>query len=63
VFIPKPVTAHSPQDYVLTTGDKVSGFLHLTQRVITQLLHQADGGHVVTMSPTRARHASAQNSR
>jgi NAD(P)-dependent dehydrogenase (short-subunit alcohol dehydrogenase family) len=48
---------HSPQDYVLATGDKMSGFFHLTQRVITQMLHQGDGGHVVTMTPTRARHA------
>lgn len=52
VFMPKPFTMHSPQDYVLTTGDKVSGFFHLTQRVITQLLHQGDGGHVVTLTPT-----------
>jgi NAD(P)-dependent dehydrogenase (short-subunit alcohol dehydrogenase family) len=57
VFMPKPFTMHSPQDYVLTTGDKMSGFFHLTQRVITQMLHQGDGGHVVTMTPTRARHA------
>jgi NAD(P)-dependent dehydrogenase (short-subunit alcohol dehydrogenase family) len=57
VFMPKPFTMHSPQDYVLTTGDKVSGFFHLTQRVITQLLHQGDGGHVVTFTPTRAKHA------
>lgn len=57
VFMPKPFTMHSPQDYVLTTGDKVSGFFHLTQRVITQLLHQGDGGHVVTLTPTRAKHA------
>lgn len=55
--MPKPFTMHSPQDYVLTTGDKVSGFFHLTQRVITQLLHQGDGGHVVTLTPTRAKHA------
>jgi NAD(P)-dependent dehydrogenase (short-subunit alcohol dehydrogenase family) len=35
----------------------VSGFFHLTQRVITQLLPQGDGGHVVIMTPTWARHA------
>jgi NAD(P)-dependent dehydrogenase (short-subunit alcohol dehydrogenase family) len=57
VFMPKPFTMHSPNDYVLTTGDKVSGWFHLTQRVVNQMLHQGDGGHVVTMTPTRAKHA------
>jgi hypothetical protein len=57
--MPKPFTMHSPREYVLTVGDKVSGYFHLTQRVITQLLDRADGGHAVTLTPHRAKHAYA----
>lgn len=44
-------------DYQLFTAANLTGFFHLTQRVIAQMLAQGDGGHVVTMSTTLVEHA------
>jgi NAD(P)-dependent dehydrogenase (short-subunit alcohol dehydrogenase family) len=57
VFIPKPFTMYTPQDYSLVTDVNVSGFFYLTQRVIAQMLDQGDGGHVVSMTTTLVEHA------
>lgn len=57
VFIAKPFTAYTAQDYALATGVNVSGFFLLTQRVIAQMLDQGDGGHVVNVTTTLVEHA------
>jgi NAD(P)-dependent dehydrogenase (short-subunit alcohol dehydrogenase family) len=57
VFIAKPFTAYTAQDYALATGVNVSGFFLLTQRVVAQMLDQGDGGHVVNVTTTLVEHA------
>jgi len=57
VFIAKPFTAYTAQDYALATSVNVSGFFLLTQRVIAQMLDQGDGGHVVNVTTTLVEHA------
>ena len=57
VFIAKPFTAYTAQDFALATSVNVSGFFLLTQRVIAQMLDQGDGGHVVNVTTTLVEHA------
>jgi NAD(P)-dependent dehydrogenase (short-subunit alcohol dehydrogenase family) len=57
VFIAKPFTMYTPEDYARVTAVNVTGFFHITQRVIAQMLDQGDGGHVVNMTTTLVEHA------
>ena len=54
VFVPKPFTAYSPEDYASITSVNALGFFHITTRVITQMLAQDDGGHVLNVTTTLA---------
>jgi NAD(P)-dependent dehydrogenase (short-subunit alcohol dehydrogenase family) len=49
VFVSKPFTDYTAEDYALVTGVNLAGFFWLTQRAIGQMLKQA-GGHVVNIS-------------
>jgi NAD(P)-dependent dehydrogenase (short-subunit alcohol dehydrogenase family) len=53
VFISKPFTDYTPEDYALVTGVNLAGFFWLTQRAIGQMLKQR-GGHVVNISASIA---------
>jgi NAD(P)-dependent dehydrogenase (short-subunit alcohol dehydrogenase family) len=56
VFIAKPFTDYTAEDYALITGVNLAGFFWLTQRVITQMLRQG-GGHVINISASVAQQA------
>ena len=43
VFIGKPFTDYTLDDYVLITSVNLAGFFHLTQRVIGQMMSQGGG--------------------
>jgi NAD(P)-dependent dehydrogenase (short-subunit alcohol dehydrogenase family) len=58
VFVAKPFTDYTAEDYALVTGVNLAGFFWLTQRVIAQMLTQR-GGHVVNISASIAGHADA----
>ena len=58
VFIAKPFTDYTAEDYALVTGVNLAGFFWLTQRAIGQMLRQ-HGGHVVTISASIAEHADS----
>jgi NAD(P)-dependent dehydrogenase (short-subunit alcohol dehydrogenase family) len=49
VFIGKPFTEYTPDDYAAITGVNLTGFFHLTQRAIRQMVIQGSG-HVVNIS-------------
>jgi NAD(P)-dependent dehydrogenase (short-subunit alcohol dehydrogenase family) len=49
VFVSKPFTEYTAEDYVLVTGVNLAGFCWLTQGAIGQLLKQ-HSGHVVNIS-------------
>jgi NAD(P)-dependent dehydrogenase (short-subunit alcohol dehydrogenase family) len=58
VFIAKPFTQYTAADYALITAVNLTGFFHVTQRVIAQLLAQGDGGHVVNVTTTLVEQAN-----
>jgi NAD(P)-dependent dehydrogenase (short-subunit alcohol dehydrogenase family) len=53
VFVSKPFTDYTAEDYALVTGVNLAGFFWLTQRAIGQMLEQR-GGHVVNISASIA---------
>jgi NAD(P)-dependent dehydrogenase (short-subunit alcohol dehydrogenase family) len=53
VFISKPFTDYTAEDFARVTGVNLSGFFWLTQRAIAEMLTRS-GGHVVTISATIA---------
>jgi NAD(P)-dependent dehydrogenase (short-subunit alcohol dehydrogenase family) len=53
VFMAKPFTDYTANDYALMTGVNLAGFFWLTQRAIGQMLQQ-HGGHVVNISASVA---------
>lgn len=57
VFIPKPFIYYTTEDYELVTSVNVLGFVQITQRVITEMLTQGGGGHVVNITTTLAEQA------
>ena len=53
VFVSKPFTDYTAEDYALVVGVNLTGFFWLTQRAVAQMLKQR-GGHVVNISATIA---------
>jgi NAD(P)-dependent dehydrogenase (short-subunit alcohol dehydrogenase family) len=53
VYISKPFTGYTAEDYALVTGVNLTGFFWLTQRVIAEMVSRY-GGHVVNVSATLA---------
>jgi NAD(P)-dependent dehydrogenase (short-subunit alcohol dehydrogenase family) len=58
VFVSKPFTDYTAEDYALVTGVNLTGFFWLTQRAIVQMLKQRSG-HVVNISASIADHADS----
>ncbi|CDO87365.1 3-oxoacyl-ACP reductase [Mycobacterium triplex] len=57
VFIPKPFTLYTYDDYARVTSVNTAGFFGITQQVVAQLLAQGAGGHVITIAATLAEQA------
>ena len=60
VFVAKPFTEYTEADYEHVTAVNLTGFFHITQRVIAQMLSQGEGGHVVNVTTTLVEHADAR---
>jgi NAD(P)-dependent dehydrogenase (short-subunit alcohol dehydrogenase family) len=60
VFVSKPFTEYTVADYEFVTAVNLTGFFHITQRVIAQLLTQGGGGHVVNVTTTLVEQASSK---
>ena len=58
VFIAKPFTDYTAEDYALMVSVNLTGFFWLTQRAIAEML-QRGGGHVVNITTTLADYASS----
>jgi NAD(P)-dependent dehydrogenase (short-subunit alcohol dehydrogenase family) len=58
VFVSKPFTDYTAEDYALVVGVNLTGFFWLTQRVIAEMVRRY-GGHVVNISATLAQVASS----
>jgi NAD(P)-dependent dehydrogenase (short-subunit alcohol dehydrogenase family) len=59
VFIAKPFTDYTPDDYAAITAVNLAGFFHITQRSIAQMVTQGSG-HVVNISTSLVDHADSQ---
>jgi len=59
VFVSKPFTDYTAEDYALVTGVNLTGFFWLTRRVVAEMLSRY-GGHVVNISATLAEVANSR---
>ena len=60
MFISKPFTDYTFEDYLAITDVNLTGFFHITQAVIRQILTQGSGGHVVNISTSLVDHAESK---
>jgi NAD(P)-dependent dehydrogenase (short-subunit alcohol dehydrogenase family) len=58
LFVGKPFTDYTAEDYVALTSVNLAGFFHITQRAIRQMVRQG-GGHVVNVSTSLVDHAGS----
>ena len=59
IYIGKPFTEYTLDDYVAITSVNLTGFFHMTQRAIGQMVAQGRG-HVVNVSTSLAKHADTR---
>jgi NAD(P)-dependent dehydrogenase (short-subunit alcohol dehydrogenase family) len=59
VFIAKPFTDHTDEEFDLVTGVNLRGFFEFSRSAITAMLAR-DGGHVVNVSTSLVDHANSQ---
>ncbi|MGH9092836.1 MAG: SDR family NAD(P)-dependent oxidoreductase [Acidimicrobiales bacterium] len=58
VFLSKPFTEYTAQDYALITAVNLGGFFWLTQRAVAEMVTR-DGGHVVNITASVAEVANS----
>lgn len=58
IYIGKPFTAYTLDDYLAITAVNLTGFFHMTQRTIPQMINRG-GGHVVNISTNLVDHADS----
>lgn len=56
IFIAKPFTSYTAEDYAAVTGVNLAGFFYITQLAIAEM-EKHSSGHVVNISTTLADHA------
>ena len=61
IFIGKSFTDYTLEDYQAITAVNLTGFFHVTQAVIRQMLTQDSGGHIVNISTSLVDHAESGN--
>jgi NAD(P)-dependent dehydrogenase (short-subunit alcohol dehydrogenase family) len=59
VYISKPFTDYTADDYATAVGVNLTGFFQLTQRVIAEMLKRG-GGHVVNITSTLVDYANSK---
>ena len=60
IFIPKPFTEYTDDDYDAITGVNLRGFFEVSRAAITAMLAADRGGHVVTISTSLVDHANSE---
>ena len=58
IFVSKPFTDYTADDYALVVGVNLTGFFSLTQRAIAEMLKRGSG-HVVNITTTLVEYASS----
>jgi len=59
VFVSKPFTDYTADDYALVVGVNLTGFFWITQLAISEMLERGSG-HVINISATIADHANSK---
>ncbi|WP_028934926.1 SDR family NAD(P)-dependent oxidoreductase [Pseudonocardia spinosispora] len=59
IFIAKPFTEYTTEEYTRFLSVNLTGFFALTQRAVAQMLAQGSGGHVVSITTTLTDHANS----
>jgi NAD(P)-dependent dehydrogenase (short-subunit alcohol dehydrogenase family) len=59
VFVAKPFTQYTDEDYDLLTSVNLAGFFHITRRAIEHM-ERVRSGHVVNITTTLVEHADAR---
>lgn len=59
VFVAKPFTEYTAEDYATVTGINVAGVFHLTQRAVPHLLARG-GGHIVNITTSLVDNADSR---
>jgi NAD(P)-dependent dehydrogenase (short-subunit alcohol dehydrogenase family) len=59
IYIGKPFTDYTPEDYAAITAVNLAGFFHVTQRAIAQMVTQGTG-HVVNISTSLVDHPDSR---
>ena len=59
LFIAKPFTDYTQEEYETVTGVNMTGFFRITQLAVEQMLRQG-GGHVVQVTTSLVDHASSE---
>jgi len=61
IFISKQFVDYTLEDYLAITAVNLTGFFHITQNVIRQMLAQGTGGHIVNVTTSLVDHAESEN--
>ena len=59
IFIAKPFTSYTPEDFKVLTSINLNGFIYISQLVIQQMLAQKSGGSIVNITASLAEHPIA----
>jgi NAD(P)-dependent dehydrogenase (short-subunit alcohol dehydrogenase family) len=59
IFIAKPFTDYTDEDYRRVTGINLDGFFHMTQKSVPHLLENG-GGHIVSITTTLVEYADSR---
>jgi NAD(P)-dependent dehydrogenase (short-subunit alcohol dehydrogenase family) len=60
IFIPKPFTDYTDDDYDAITGVNLRGFFEVSRAAVGAMLSRDGGGHVVNVSTSLVDHANSQ---
>jgi len=60
VFIAKPFTEYTDEDFDLATGVNLRGFFEVTRAAVAAIQARGEGGHIVNVSTSLVDHAFAQ---
>lgn len=59
IFIAKTFTDYTDDDFDAISGVNLRGFFEVSRAAVAQMLHQRDGGHLVTISTSLVDHANS----
>jgi NAD(P)-dependent dehydrogenase (short-subunit alcohol dehydrogenase family) len=60
IFVAKPFTDYTQDDYAMTTGVNLAGFFRITQLALEQMLTQGSGGHIVNITTSLVDNADSR---